>query len=45
VLSCLIDGDRLCGLLKEYAVGVTTTKKVVEEVALETDYFKSLEPK
>ena len=41
----LIDGDRLCELLKEYAIGVTTTPRVVEDVAIDTDYFKSLEPK
>jgi restriction system protein len=41
----LIDGDRLCELLKEYAVGVRTTPRVVEDVAIDTDYFKSLEPK
>ena len=41
----LIDGDRLCELLKEYAIGVTTTPRTVEDVAIETEYFKSLEPK
>lgn len=41
----LIDGDRLCELLKEYAIGVTTTPRTVEDVKIETDYFKSLEPK
>jgi restriction system protein len=41
----LIDGDRLCELLKEYAIGVTTTPRVVEDVIIDTDYFKSLEPK
>jgi restriction system protein len=41
----LIDGDRLCDLLKDNAIGVTTTKRVVEEIKVETDYFGSLEPK
>jgi restriction system protein len=41
----LIDGDRLCDLLKEYAIGVSTTPRTVEDVKVETDYFKSLEPK
>ena len=41
----LIDGDRLCDLLKEYAIGVTTTPRVVEDVKIEGDYFTSLEPK
>jgi restriction system protein len=41
----LIDGDRLCELLKEYAIGVSTTPRTVEDVKIETDYFKSLEPK
>jgi len=26
-------------------VGVTTTKRVVEDVSIQADYFKSLEPK
>ena len=41
----LIDGDRLCDLLKELALGVTTTERVVEDVKFESDYFTSLEPK
>ncbi|MEZ0363491.1 restriction endonuclease [Mycobacterium sp. pUA109] len=41
----LIDGNRLCDLLKEYAVGVTTSQRVVEDVKVEADYFGSLEPK
>ncbi|KBZ60666.1 hypothetical protein K875_03613 [Mycobacterium [tuberculosis] TKK-01-0051] len=41
----LIDGDRLCDLLKENAIGVITTKRVVENVKVEADYFTSLEPK
>ncbi|OSC26732.1 restriction endonuclease [Mycobacterium vulneris] len=41
----LIDGDRLCDLLKELSLGVTTTERVVEDVKIEGDYFASLEPK
>lgn len=41
----LIDGDRLCDLLKDNAIGVTTTERVVEDVKVEADYFVSLEPK
>lgn len=41
----LIDGDSLCDLLKQYAVGVTTTERIVEDVKIENDYFASLEPK
>jgi restriction system protein len=41
----LIDGDRLCDLLKELSLGVTTTERVVEDVKVEGDYFASLEPK
>ncbi|OBL00873.1 restriction endonuclease [Mycobacterium sp. 1245499.0] len=41
----LIDGDRLCDLLKELSLGVTTTQRVVEDVKIEGDYFASLESK
>lgn len=41
----LIDGARLCDLLKEYAIGVTTVERVVEDVKVEPDYFASLEPR
>ncbi len=41
----LIDGDRLCELLKEYGLGVSTTERTVEDVIIEDDFFKSLEPK
>jgi restriction system protein len=40
----LIDGDRLCNLLKDNAIGVPTTERVVEDVKVEGDYFSSLEP-
>ena len=41
----LIDGNRLCELLKENTIGVTTTERVVEDVKIEVDYFASFEPK
>ncbi|AWK73700.1 MULTISPECIES: restriction endonuclease [Rhodococcus] len=41
----LIDGDRLCDLLKEHALGVQTTTRLVEDVEVRSDYFRSLEPK
>jgi restriction system protein len=37
-----VKSDRLCDLLKEYAIGVTTTARVVEDVTIDADYFKSL---
>lgn len=41
----LIDGDRLCDLLKDNAIGVITTQRTVEDVQVEGGYFTSLEPK
>lgn len=41
----LIDGDRLCDLLKDLSLGVATTERVVEDVKIEGHYFASLEPK
>jgi restriction system protein len=41
----LIDGDQLCDLLKDNAIGVTTTERVVEDVKVSSEYFLSLEPK
>ena len=41
----LIDGDRLCDLLKENALGVKTTTRTVEDVTIEAEFFQSLEPK
>ena len=41
----LIDGDRLCELLKENSLGVTTTTRTVEDVTIESEFFHSLEPK
>ena len=41
----LVDGDQLCELLKHYAIGVSTAPRTVEEIQINTDYFKSLDPK
>jgi len=38
----LIDGQRLCDLLKEYELGVGTETRVVEDVSVEKDFFKEL---
>lgn len=40
----LVDGDQLCDLLKHYGIGVVTTPRVVEDVEVDVDYFKSFEP-
>jgi restriction system protein len=38
----LIDGDDLCDLLKEYAIGVRTTPRIVEEVEVEDGFFETV---
>lgn len=38
----LIDGHRLCDLLKTYDLGVRTTVRQVEDVAIEQDFFDDL---
>jgi restriction system protein len=38
----LIDGRRLCDLLKEYDLGVRTEKRVVEDVSVEKSFFADL---
>lgn len=38
----LIDGRRLCDLLKEYELGVRTQTRVVEDVSVEKDFFADL---
>jgi restriction system protein len=35
----LIDGDRLCELLKRYELGVQTTTRVVEDVTINASFF------
>jgi restriction system protein len=41
----VLRGDRLCELLKENSLGVTTTTRTVEDVTIESEFFQSLEPK
>ena len=38
----LIDGERLCDLLKEHGLGVRTTIRQVEEVEVNADFFATL---
>lgn len=38
----LIDGKRLCELLKQYDLGVRTTSRVVEDVEILADFFSDL---
>jgi len=38
----LIDGERLCELLKEHQLGVRTTLRTVEEVEVSADFFTTL---
>ncbi len=38
----LIDGERLCGLLKEHELGVRTVTRYVEEVSVMPDFFQQL---
>ncbi|MBM7083793.1 MULTISPECIES: restriction endonuclease [Micromonospora] len=38
----LIDGRRLCDLLKEYDLGVRTETRTVEDVTVETEFFADL---
>lgn len=38
----LIDGDRLCDLLKEYELGVRRTVREVEEVHIVAEFFGEL---
>ena len=38
----LIDGDSLCELLKTYELGVRTTVRQIEEVAVHSEFFKEL---
>jgi restriction system protein len=33
------DGDRLCGLLKHYELGVRTATRQVEEVSVDRSFF------
>jgi restriction system protein len=38
----LIDGDRLCDLLKNNGLGVETTERIVEEVRIRPEFFADL---
>lgn len=38
----LIDGDRLCDLLKKYDLGVRTTTRTVEDVAIDPAFFADM---
>jgi restriction system protein len=38
----LIDGERLCNLLKEHQLGVETTQRTIEEVAIHAEFFQNL---
>lgn len=37
----LIDGDRLCDLLKEYRLGVSTVTKIQEDISVAKDFFEN----
>lgn len=36
----LIDGDRLCDLMKEYRLGLAVTERIEEDVVVLDDFFK-----
>ena len=38
----LIDGERLCDLLKQYDLGVQTTRRVVEDVEIVAEFFQEM---
>jgi restriction system protein len=38
----LIDGERLCDLLKSYELGVKTTRRTIEDVAIDASFFAEL---
>jgi restriction system protein len=38
----LIDGDRLCGLLKQYDLGVQTATRTVEDVTIDAAFFSDI---
>ena len=38
----MIEGNRLCDLLKEYKIGVTTTVRQIEDIQLNPDYFTQI---
>jgi len=38
----LIDGERLCDLLKEHQLGVRTTLRTIEDVEVNSEFFATL---
>jgi restriction system protein len=38
----LIDGGRLCDLLREYELGVRTTVRQVEDIAVDRHFFEDI---
>lgn len=40
----LIDGEKLCDLLKHFSLGVTTKTRVVEDVEVDRAFFETVEP-
>jgi restriction system protein len=38
----LIDGDRLCGLLKQYELGVRTMIRTVEDISIDNGFFSEI---
>ena len=40
----LIDGEDLCGLLKEYDLGVTTRNRQIEDIEIDATWFQQFEP-
>lgn len=38
----LIDGDRLCDLLKEHRLGVRTELRQMEDVAIDQEFFEDI---
>jgi restriction system protein len=38
----LIDGERLCDLLKQHQLGVQTTQRTIEDVHIQSEFFQTL---
>jgi restriction system protein len=38
----LISGDELCGLLKQYSLGVKTESRIIEKVIVQSDFFDDI---
>jgi len=38
----LIDGERLCELLKQYELGVRTSTRTVEDISIDDAFFKDI---